>query len=102
MKIRAAQNKTLVKLDPPDDKIGSILLPENMRKDSGYLTGTIVSIGPGDRNDKSPTGFDEPIFKVGQKIVFDRHYSDNINQLNMNGDKHIFIDSYDIQGMIED
>ncbi len=69
MKIRPLHDFVIVQRDPPSEKLGSIIIPENAQEK--LTRGTVIGAG---RGKVSPTGrFIETTVKEGDRVVFGKY-----------------------------
>ena len=96
MKIRPIHNRILVKRDPPTEKVGAIIIPENAREK--LTRGTVLAAGPGQM---SASGrFIETTLKAGDRIVFGKYSGSEVEH---RGEQdQIFMTEDEILGVIEE
>lgn len=70
--IQPVNDRILVRLDPPEGRIGSIEIPEAIR--GAARSGVVVAVGPGKR---MITGLRVPVdVPVGARVLFGQHAID--------------------------
>jgi chaperonin GroES len=93
--IRPIAARILVRRDPPTEKIGSIIIPENAR--DKLTRGTVIAVGPGKVLDSGRRV--EPTLKVGDRIIFGKYSGCDFEQ---DREERLFMTEEEVLGVIED
>ena len=94
-RIRPMNDRVLVRRDPPTEKIGSIIVPDNAKEP--LTRGTVLAVGPG-KVGKNGQRI-EPSVKTGDHIIFGKYSGSDFEQ---DGEKRMFMNEDEIYAVVEE
>jgi co-chaperonin GroES (HSP10) len=71
VRLRPIRNRVVIIPDPPQKKIGSIWIPDNVNVKEKLHTGTVVAMGPGMWMKNGET-YPMPDIQIGQRVFYFR------------------------------
>jgi chaperonin GroES len=87
MKVQPLDERVLVKPIEPEEKVGSIIIPDTAKEKP--MTGKVIAVGTDAEIKK--------ILKAGDKVIFGKYAGEEIM---INGEKHLIITRADILAKI--
>lgn len=100
--LRPIGTKVLIEPDPPAEKIGRILIPDNAQESQhrreALASGKVVAIGPGMRK-KGGGRWPGPDVKVGQRVLYYHNYTPN---LTIEGKTYVCVADDQLRAAIEE
>jgi len=100
--LRPIGNKVLLLPDPPEEKVGSIVIPKSYQKErqqkEALVSGTIVAMGPGMRQ-KGGKRWPMPDVVIGQRVLYFHNYSPEIT---IGGEAHVVVADDQLRAAIEE
>lgn len=89
----------LVKPAPQEEKTASgIIIPDTAKEKPHH--GKVVAVGHGKYHDDTLVTFEEMGIKVGSEVMYKKH-SFSAEDLKMDGEEFVILESQDILGIIE-
>jgi chaperonin GroES len=98
MSFRPLYDQILVKRDKPEDRYGSIIIPDSAREDNKTVTGVVFKTGRGISNHINGR-WHEPCVKPGDKVLFGNKYAGN--EIELEGTKYIVMREDDLAAVLE-
>ncbi len=83
MKVQPLDERVLVKPIEPEEKVGSIIIPDTAKEKP--VTGEVIAVGTDEEIKK--------ILKAGDKVIFGKYAGEEIK---IDGEKHLIVTRADI------
>jgi len=83
MKVQPLDERVLVKPIEPEEKVGSIIIPDTAKEKP--MTGEVIAVGTDEEIKK--------ILKAGDKVIFGKYAGEEIK---IDGEKHLIVTRADI------
>ena len=87
MKVQPLDERVLVKPIEPEEKVGSIIIPDTAKEKP--MTGEVIAVGTDEELKK--------LIKKGDKVIFGKYAGEEIK---INGEKHLIVPRADILAKI--
>lgn len=87
MKVQPLDERVLVKPIEPEEKVGSIIIPDTAKEKP--MTGEVIAVGTDEELKK--------LLKVGDKVIFGKYAGEEIK---INGEKHLIVKREDVLAKI--